>query len=85
MQRVRESVLGPVLALAGEERSLLLATLAAWRDNRGSTDATSRQILSPNTVRLRLRRPRGHSLTVDSGATKLIDDSLAWLEKHHLH
>ena len=28
---------------------------------------------------------RGHSLTVDSGATKLIDDSLAWLEKHHLH
>jgi hypothetical protein len=39
----------------------------------------------PNTVRLRLRRLRGHSLTVDSGATKLIDDSLAWLEKHHLH
>jgi alpha-beta hydrolase superfamily lysophospholipase len=27
---------------------------------------------------------RGHSLTVDSGAPRLIDDSLAWLDKHGL-
>jgi hypothetical protein len=28
---------------------------------------------------------RGHSLVIDSGAPKLIDDSLAWLDKHGLH
>jgi hypothetical protein len=28
---------------------------------------------------------RGHSLVVDSGAHQLIDDSLAWLDKHDLH
>jgi alpha-beta hydrolase superfamily lysophospholipase len=28
---------------------------------------------------------RGHSLVVDSGAPKLMDDSLAWLDKHGLH
>jgi DNA-binding PucR family transcriptional regulator len=65
MERIRESVLGPVLALAQEERSLLLSTLAAWRDNGGSTDAVARQVFChPNTVRLRLRRLEsfGHGL-----------------------
>jgi alpha-beta hydrolase superfamily lysophospholipase len=28
---------------------------------------------------------RGHSLTVDNGASKLIEDSLNWLDKHGLH
>jgi alpha-beta hydrolase superfamily lysophospholipase len=28
---------------------------------------------------------RGHSLVVDSGATQLMDDALAWLDKHGLH
>ena len=28
---------------------------------------------------------RGHSLIVDSGAPRLIDDSLAWLDRHGLH
>jgi alpha-beta hydrolase superfamily lysophospholipase len=28
---------------------------------------------------------RGHSLVVDSGAHQLIDDSLAWLDKHSIH
>jgi DNA-binding PucR family transcriptional regulator len=47
----------PFFALAQDERSLLLATLAAWRDNGGSTEAIARQMFChPNTVRLRLRR-----------------------------
>jgi alpha-beta hydrolase superfamily lysophospholipase len=28
---------------------------------------------------------RGHSLVVDSGAAQLMEDSLAWLDKHGLH
>jgi hypothetical protein len=28
---------------------------------------------------------RGHSLVVDSGAPQLMEDSLAWLDKHGLH
>ena len=60
MQRIRDSVLGPVLALAADEQSMLLSTLAAWRDNGGSTDSTARQLFChPNTVRLRLRRLEG--------------------------
>jgi hypothetical protein len=57
MERIRESVLGPVLTLSQDERSLLLSTLTAWRDNGGSTDAIARHMFChPNTVRLRLRR-----------------------------
>lgn len=57
MERISHTVLGPVLALDDDEQRLLLATLAAWRDNGGSTDATAKQLFChPNTVRLRLRR-----------------------------
>jgi hypothetical protein len=57
IERIRDSVLGPVLALAQDECGLLLTTLAVWRDNGGSTEAIARQMFChPNTVRLRLRR-----------------------------
>jgi DNA-binding PucR family transcriptional regulator len=57
MQRVAQTVLGPVLTLPAEQRDLLLQTLAAWRDNGGSAAATARQMFChPNTIRHRLRR-----------------------------
>ncbi|CAN5348263.1 helix-turn-helix domain-containing protein [soil metagenome] len=74
MERIRDSVLGPVLALAQDERSLLLSTLAAWRDNGGSTDAIARQMFChPNTVRLRMRR-------LESFTGRLFTDPLAAAE-----
>ncbi|SEQ40882.1 PucR family transcriptional regulator [Microlunatus flavus] len=60
MDRIVRTVLGPVLDLPGEDRAVLLSTLAAWRDNGGSTESTSKQLFChPNTVRLRLRRLEG--------------------------
>jgi hypothetical protein len=57
MTRIVQTVLGPVLELPKEDRTVLLSTLAAWRDNDGSTDAAAKQLFChPNTVRLRLRR-----------------------------
>jgi len=57
MDRIVRTVLGRVLDLPGEEQAILLSTLAAWRDNAGSTTAAARQLFChPNTVRLRLRR-----------------------------
>lgn len=57
MDRIVRTVLGPVLDLPGEDQSVLLSTLAAWRDNGGSTESTAKQLFChPNTVRLRLRR-----------------------------
>jgi hypothetical protein len=74
MERIRESVLGPVLALAHDERSILLSTVAAWRDNGGSTDAIARQMFChPNTVRLRLRR-------LESFTGRRLNDPLAAAE-----
>lgn len=57
MGRVRQSVLGPILGLPEEQRTLLLDTLAAWRDNGGSAKAAADVLFChPNTVRHRLRR-----------------------------
>ena len=57
MDRVCRAVLGPVLDLPAEQRDLLLATLAGWRDNAGSATATARVMYChPNTIRHRLRR-----------------------------
>ncbi len=55
MDRIVRTVLGPVLDLPTEDRAVLLTTLAAWRDNAGSTEAAAKQLFChPNTVRLRL-------------------------------
>lgn len=60
MDRIVRTVLGPVLDLPSEDRAVLLSTLAARRDNGGSTESTARQLFChPNTVRLRLRRLEG--------------------------
>lgn len=57
MDRIVRTVLGPVLELPDEDQAVLLGTLAAWRDNAGSTEAAAKQLFChPNTVRLRLRR-----------------------------
>jgi hypothetical protein len=60
MDRIVRTVLGPVLDLPDEDQAVLLTTLAAWRDNGGSTESTAKQLFChPNTVRLRLRRLEG--------------------------
>jgi sugar diacid utilization regulator len=57
MQHTAQTVLGAVLDLPPEQSSLLLQTLAAWRDNAGSATATARQMFChPNTIRQRLRK-----------------------------
>ncbi|MER7343436.1 helix-turn-helix domain-containing protein, partial [Streptomyces sp. NPDC000075] len=55
--RLREVVLGPVLALAPQEARVLLVTLGTWLDCRGSTTyAAQRLYCHRNTVSNRLRR-----------------------------
>lgn len=55
--QVVETVLGGVLALAEEERDLLLETLQAWFDHGGSTSAAGVSLFCHrNTVRNRLNR-----------------------------
>ncbi|MFE4632108.1 helix-turn-helix domain-containing protein [Streptomyces sp. NPDC056773] len=55
--RLREVVLGPVLALAPEDRGVLLTTLGTWLTCRGSTTfAAERLYCHRNTVSNRLRR-----------------------------
>jgi DNA-binding PucR family transcriptional regulator len=50
-------VLGPLLALDGDERNVLLLTLRGWFACQGSTALTAeRMFCHPNTVRGRLRR-----------------------------
>ena len=57
MQRVRQAVLGPLLDLPVEQCKVLLDTLAAWRDSRGSASDAGRILFChSNTVRHRLRR-----------------------------
>lgn len=57
IRHVTRTVLGPVLDLPQEQSTVLLQTLAAWRDNTGSADATAKQLFChPNTVRQRLRK-----------------------------
>jgi DNA-binding PucR family transcriptional regulator len=46
-----------VLDLPPEQSTLLLQTLAAWRDNGGSATAAAQQMFChPNTIRQRLRK-----------------------------
>lgn len=55
--RLRQVVLGPVLALAAEDRRVLLTTLGTWLTCRGSTTyAAQRLYCHRNTVSNRLRR-----------------------------
>lgn len=55
--RLRQVVLGPVLALAAEDRRVLLTTLGTWLSCRGSTTyAAQRLYCHRNTVSNRLRR-----------------------------
>jgi hypothetical protein len=57
MRHTAQTVLGAVLDLPPEQSTLLLQTLAAWRDNSGSATATARQMFChPNTIRQRLRK-----------------------------
>lgn len=65
--QLAHQVLGPVLALAGDERGTLLLTLRSWFACEGSTALTAeRMFCHPNTIRARLRRlteELGHPLT----------------------
>ncbi|MEY2228268.1 helix-turn-helix domain-containing protein, partial [Streptomyces sp. BF23-30] len=55
--RLRQVVLGPVLALPSEDRRTLLTTLGTWLACQGSTtDAAQRLYCHRNTVSNRLRR-----------------------------
>lgn len=55
--RLRQVVLGPVLALPAEDRRMLLSTLGTWLDCQGSTTyAAQRLYCHRNTVSNRLRR-----------------------------
>jgi hypothetical protein len=57
MARIVGSVLGPLDRLPAAERQILLDTLAAWRDEGGSTERVAAALFChPNTVRHRLRR-----------------------------
>ena len=57
MQHIARTVLGAVLDLPPEQSTLLLQTLAAWRDNGGSATAAGQQMFChPNTIRQRLRK-----------------------------
>jgi sugar diacid utilization regulator len=57
MAKIRSSILGPLIALPAEERTVLLDTFQAWLQAGGSANDTAAKIYChPNTVRHRLRR-----------------------------
>jgi hypothetical protein len=57
LSRVTRTVLGSLLDMPADERTILLETLEAWRDNNGSaTEAGAALYCHPNTIRHRLRR-----------------------------
>ncbi|MCV7090304.1 PucR family transcriptional regulator [Mycobacterium interjectum] len=57
MTRIRSSVLGRLMALPAEERTVLLDTFQAWLEAGGSANDTAAKIYChPNTVRHRLHR-----------------------------
>lgn len=76
MRRIGQAVLGGVLELPPEQSTLLLHTLAVWRDNGGSATATARKLFChPNTVRQRLRKLEsctGRSLTDPQATAELL-------------
>ena len=67
---------GPLLLMAAKQDHTVDQVLvhSAYKQYRNSSAVT--ELLDYDD--------RGHSLTVDRGAPKLIDDSLAWLEKQNL-
>jgi hypothetical protein len=75
MRRIGQAVLGGVLELPPEQSTLLLHTLAVWRDNGGSATAAARKLFChPNTVRQRLRKlesSTGRSLTDPQATAEL--------------
>jgi DNA-binding PucR family transcriptional regulator len=74
MRHTAQTVLGAVLDLPREQSTLLLQTLAAWRDNGGSAVATARQMFChPNTIRQRLRK-------LESGTGRSLSDPQATAE-----
>ncbi|WP_435159072.1 PucR family transcriptional regulator [Amycolatopsis sacchari] len=73
--QLAHQVLRPVLRLPAEERTVLLTTLRAWFDCRGSTKSTAERVYChPNTVRHRLKRitdELGRSLTDPADVAEL--------------
>jgi hypothetical protein len=56
-QRVAQEVLGAVLKLPAQDRTMMLDTLQAWFDHAGSAERAAEQLhCHPNTVRYRMRR-----------------------------
>jgi PucR C-terminal helix-turn-helix domain/GGDEF-like domain len=78
------TVLGPVLELPSQDRSILLGTLQAWFDAGGSAAETGRRIFChPNTVRYRLRRLQEHTgRSLDD--PRAVAELLAALDALHL-
>lgn len=74
-RRIAQQVLGPVLALAVDDRAVLLDTLNAHLDHGGSADQAGDVLhCHPNTVRYRLRRLQeltGRSLSDPRQASEL--------------
>lgn len=74
-QRLAAQVLGPVLDLPDEDRSILLDTLEAYLDHAGSAERAAKVLYChPNTVRYRLRRLHeltGRSLADPRGMAEL--------------
>ncbi|MFD0352612.1 PucR family transcriptional regulator [Streptomyces sp. NPDC127110] len=73
--RMARSVLGPLLDLPAEQRTMLIGTLTAWYAASGSTEEAA-QVLHchANTVRQRLRRIReltGRTVTDPVGTAEL--------------
>jgi PucR-like helix-turn-helix protein/diguanylate cyclase with GGDEF domain len=72
---VVQRVLGRLLALDAEDRSVLLATVEAWLDAGGSATAAGHALFChPNTVRYRLRRVEeltGRSVDAPRAAAEL--------------
>lgn len=84
-QRVAREVLGPLLDLPHEDRTVLVDTLCAFLDNTGSAERAA-QVLGchPNTVRYRLRRVReltGRTFTDPIALAELV--TAAEAIRHH--
>jgi hypothetical protein len=84
VDRMVSNVFHHMLELSEADRSVLLDTLSAWRDNSGSATAAARQLFChPNTIRHRLRRIEkltGRSLSEPRDVAEL----LVALESAHL-
>lgn len=74
-RRLVRLVLGPVLELPHDDRSVLLDTLITYVENEGSAESTAKLLhCHPNTIRYRLRRLHeltGRSLLDPQGVAQL--------------